>query len=159
MQACSAAPRVLAICQRTRQVGLAVVAANRVIEVRRVNRARSSRAFELRRIAMLALDLAGDYGAEYIVLEPNGRLCAIRKYFSIPIVYLGARDAAAELLGCGENTVANLAQHLIAEDPRLARLVTVLRSEPLEIARTERWRTMLLYAVALGRAAAVRLTN
>lgn len=151
-------PRVLALCQRTRVVGLAVASPAGVVEVRRVTLRPNQRTTEQARLMCYTSRLAHDYGVTHVVIEPHHQLAPVAHQLPALVLPVAVPAAIAATVA-GPPSLRSLAQTLIANDPKLARLVTVLSRHPLRIAETERWRTVLLYAVALAHAGLAELTR
>ena len=144
---------ILSACHRGKYLAVAVCNGVDVLEV---VRARMHRGDSLKTVVGRII---ADYGCGTILVEPNRPLFKEVQSLQCSVRTLALTEAKERLLpGRATVTHRDLYQHLVESDPRLRRFVTVLPATG-RVAMTERWRTVNLLAVALGRAYACQAVS
>lgn len=138
---------VVAACFRSPYLALVLIANHDVSALRRHCLASTARTPE--RQAERIARFATDYGASNIILEPGTGLAAALDALGFATTTTLIADAKrAFVRNASRDSNGELFRTVIAEHPKLRRLVTVLNTG--KVAESERWRTILLLAAALG---------
>ena len=140
--------RCLAVCKRCQVLVLAVVDSDDILEVRRHFPWNQSGQDHKSAIRKAIVSMMADYNISTIVVEPNSIIYECVQDISV-IQRIELSTAKQLLIPPRENkTHSELCTYLVNSFPKLGRLVTVLPYN--RVAMTERWRTVTLFAVALG---------
>lgn len=136
----------LAVCHRVPYLVLAICDGMEVLEVIRRRAAAPDTFGEMIRRVIT------EYGCQTVLLEPNSQLVNEVENLQCRIHTLSLKQAK-HLLFPEESNVTNrqLFHHLVECEPRFRRMVQILPGTG-RIAMTQRWRTVVLTAVALARA-------
>lgn len=142
-------PTHLAIVKRSIDLALALIGRDYdgradvlAVQLTRIGRNRQSPHDYIRAFAR-------DYGVASIVVEPQHELWATAQATGLRIGRMTMDQAKQCLLGGPATDRQTFCQLLLARDPRLKRLVTILRGTG-NVALTDRGKMTRLYAVALG---------
>jgi hypothetical protein len=141
----------LSACYRVQNLALAVLYGGEIIEVRRHRVDAEHQAPGV--IALLIRQLVEDYALSELIIEEGPVLEAAADFLPVRVHTLSLQRVKQHLLPEGAlPTYAGLYHQLLKEHPKLQRFVTVLKGTG-QIATSERWKTVMLLAVALGLAA------
>ncbi len=143
---------VLVVCRRCRQLALIVLDKHDVLEVKRLKLPSSAPVARGAKIRLALLELATDYGARGIVVEDDAMIGALLACAGLPLQILSVSTAARVLTGTTGTNYAELFRLVLDRCPKLRRFVRILPATG-EVTRTDRWRTHVLLASALGLAA------
>lgn len=143
---------VLVVSRRCRQVAAVVLNKHDVFEVRRLKFPQSAPEARRAKIRETLLRMAKDYGARGIVVEDDAFIGPLLACPGLPMQVMTTATAAQVLTGQNARTYRELFRTVLAWCPMLRRYVRILPVSG-EISRTDRWRTHVLLACALGLAA------
>ena len=143
----SADRRVLGVSYRAHHLALAVVQGPEVLEVRRHEIPGGYRSQA--RLRTLIRQIVADYAIDHVVVEANRPLVPLARAVAPGTKALSLSDVTAHVLGSGPHPRQDLFKELVAAQPKLIRLVTVLPGAR-RIAESERRRTVQLLSVALA---------
>ena len=140
----------LAALYRAEWLALAVFHAGTLVEVRRHRITAPRRSPQ--NLATLIANLAHDYAAGCLIVEPDSRIATAARALPFRTVPVTLAEAKNALLAATDQSHQAFYDHLVSRHPRLGRLVTIQPGNG-KVAATETWRTVVLLAVALGLAA------
>jgi hypothetical protein len=152
-----ASPRgeeLLAVCRRVRILGMATVGHGDVLKVRRCYLpGRSDPVQQAIHAATAVASFAHDYGVRHVAIEPQSNLADYLVDMNLKVTRFSISMTKQVLKpGAEEMSHADLLHHLLDRYPKLTRFVNVLPVSG-RVAMTERRRTVVLLAAALGIAA------
>lgn len=140
-------PIFIAAIAHAEYLALAVFCERQLLEVRQ-HRLRVGQRTPIY-LGTLIADLARDYAAQYLVLEPGSFLAATSLATTLVVKHCPLRRGEHWLMGATlVSSEADLCQHLVDTYPELRRLVTVYPRTG-QVAH-ERWNITQLFAIALG---------
>lgn len=141
----------LAICLRFNILGLAVISATDIIEVKRrclyhAGPDKTQQVFATSAIRKMV----ANYGVSAIVVEPGSKPTRWCKSLSLATIDWTVTQAKQTLLP-GQDAISQpqLLQHVVDCQPKLRNIATILPATG-KVAMTQRWRIAPLLAVSLG---------
>lgn len=141
--------------RRCRQLVLVTLDEREVLEVQRMKCPQGAPVERSRSLRRALLQLATDYGVRDIVVEDDANVGSLLSCASFPIRLMSVATASLVLTGTPQASHADLFQMVLVRHPKLQRFVRTSATTGA-VSMTDRWRTHVLLASALGLAALER---